>query len=85
MCGEMAFYNEGGTAYTSADVDTAKDKDTVNSYQIARLTLQGTECIDKTLAEYLELPIRGNVGEIPPPKEHKNRGHHGDPCCSQCY
>ena len=85
VCGEMSLYRETGTAYQDAKVDPAKDPNTVNSYQPARVTLQGLECIPDGVSDIIGLARRGNVGQVPPPKHaHKNRGHSHDPCCSTC-
>ena len=87
VCAEMSLYNEGGTGYTAATVDMQGDQNTVNSYQPARVTLQGTECILDILAEYLELPLRGKVGHVPPPvtQHHTKKAHSREPCCSTCH
>ena len=87
LCAEMSLYRETGTAYQHAEVDPKKDPNTVNSYQAARVTLQGTECIADNLSDAIGLERRGNVGQVPPPKPkhgHKNRGHSHDPCCATC-
>ena len=85
VCAEMSLYNETGTDYESALVDTQQDTTTVNSYQPARTTLQGSECINDNLADFLGLPKKGTVGKVPEPKQHMKKGHHGDPCCATCH
>ena len=87
VCGEMSLYRETGTAYDDAKIDLAQDTNTVNSYQPARVTLQGLECIPDAVSDIIGLQRRGNVGHVPPPKPkhgHKNRGHSHDPCCATC-
>ena len=84
----MSLYNEGGTGYTAAAVDVLADPNTVNSYQPARVTLQGTECINEILADYLDLPKRGRVGQVPPPataQHHTKKAHSREPCCATCH
>ena len=86
-CGEMSLYRETGTAYQHAEVDINKDPSTVNSYQPARTTLQGLECIPDGVSDVIGLARRGNVGHVPPPspKQHTKKGHRGDPCCATCH
>ena len=88
VCAEMSLYNEGGTGYTAATVDVLADPNTVNSYQPSRVTLQGTECINEILADYLDLPKRGRVGQVPPPataQHHTKKAHSREPCCATCH
>ena len=90
VCGEMSLYNEGGTGYTSGTIDMTADQTTENSYQPARVTLQGSECVNEILAQYLDLPIRGRVGQVPPPitmstQHHTKKAHSSEPCCASCY
>ena len=88
QCGELTLYNETGTDYASATVDPAGDPSTVESYQPARLTLQGTECIIDTLSDALGFPRKGRVGQVPPPKTHMQtmrKDHLSDPCCTSCH
>ena len=88
LCGELTLYNETGTDYASATVDPAGDPSTVESYQPARLTLQGTECIIDTLSDALGFPRKGRVGQVPPPKTHMQtmrKDHLSDPCCASCH
>ncbi len=84
VCAEMTLWNDDANGYQTAIVDIVADPDTVNSYQSSRVTLQGTECIIDTLSDVIGLPRRGNVGHIPPPKEHIKKGHMTDPCCTAC-
>ena len=85
LCAEMSLYKETGTAYQHAEVDPNGDPTTVNSYQPARVTLQGNECILDDLSDAIGLARRGNVGQVPPPKSaHQKRGHSHDPCCATC-
>tara|TARA_R110002012_G_scaffold302451_1_gene503358 strand:+ start:313 stop:1269 length:957 start_codon:yes stop_codon:yes gene_type:complete len=81
VCAEMTLWTDVSPFYEYAEVDPT-DINTVNSYQAARATLQGTECIIDTLSDYLQMPRRGNVGQVPPPKQHKMDSR--DPCCSTC-
>lgn len=83
-CAEMILWTDVSPFYEYAEVDPT-DINTVNSYQAARATLQGTECIIDTLSDYLQIPRRGNVGHIPPPKGHNKMSVSPDPCCSTCY
>ena len=87
VCGEMSLYRETGTAYDDAKIDLNQDPTTVNSYQPARVTLQGLECIPDAVSDIIGLQRRGNVGHVPPPKskQHTKKGHHGDPCCATCH
>ena len=86
VCAEMSLYSESGTNYQSAVVDMQGDPNTENSYQPSRVTLQGNECIIDTLSDYLQLPRRGKVGHVPPPKAHANttKAHMSEPCCTSC-
>ena len=85
VCGEMILWNDTTEFYTTAEVDPLADPNTVESYQPARTTLQGTECILDQLSDVLNMPRRGTVGQVPPPKEHTKKGQHADPCCSACH
>jgi hypothetical protein len=85
VCAEMTLWTDNSEFYVTAEVDPKGDPNTVNSYQPARSTLQGNECIIDTLSDFLGMTRRGNVGHIPPPKEHNKKGHVGDPCCSTCH
>lgn len=84
VCGEMSLNQENFPGWDYAVVDINEDLNTVNSYQAARVTLQNTECIPDTLSDFLGMPRRGNVGQVPPPKSHTKMGHTGDPCCATC-
>ena len=87
VCAEMKLYTERGD-YVSADVLPKEDQTTVNSYQAARATLQGTECIIDTLADFLGFPRKGRAGQVPPPKTHlqtMRKDHRSDPCCTSCH
>ena len=84
VCAEMRLWTDDSEYYQSAKVDPT-DINTVNSYQAARATLQGTECIVDTLSDYLQIPRRGTVGHIPPPKTHSTTGRSADSCCPTCY
>ena len=84
VCGEMSLNVSNYVGWDYAVVDVAGDPNTVNSYQAARTTLQNTECILDTLSDYLQIPRRGTVGHIPPPKQHNKKGHASDPCCAAC-
>jgi len=92
VCAEMTLYNDSTAFYETAVVDPT-DNNTVNSYQTARATLQGTECIVATLSDFLLMPRRGTVGVVPPPKVHgklnsTNTDIYGraiQPCCSTCH
>ena len=85
VCGEMTLWTDNTEFYRTAEVDPAGDPNTVESYQPARTTLQGTECILDQLSDVLNMPRRGRVGHIPPPKVHTKKGQHSDPCCSTCH
>jgi hypothetical protein len=85
VCGEMILWRDDSEFYRSAEVDPKGDPTTVESYQAARTTLQGTECIIDQLSDALDMPRRGTVGQIPPPKVHTKKGQHSDPCCSTCH
>lgn len=87
VCGEMQLTNETFPDYVQAEVDPDADPNTENSFQTARTSLQGSECINENLANFLGLPTRGNVGQVPPPTEqkHTKMGHLGDPCCATCH
>ena len=86
-CGEMALFNEVDAVYEQGEVFPSQDTTTENSYEASRTVLQGSECINKNLANFLGLPTRGTVGQVPPPKEraHTTKGHLGDPCCATCH
>lgn len=87
VCAEMSLYTERGD-YVSADVFPKEDQNTLNSYQPARTTLQGTECIIDLLADFLGIPRKGSVGQVPPPKTHMQtmrKDHLSDPCCTSCH
>ena len=85
VCAEMTLWTDNSEFYVTAEVDPKGDPNTVNSYQPARSTLQGNECIIDTLSDFLGMTRKGNVGHIPPPKVHNKKGHVGDPCCSTCH
>lgn len=80
LCGEMTLFNETYAGWQQAGVDSTKDPSTVNTYESARTTLQGTECISDPLSDLLGLP-RGGIQEIPPPKKARK----SEPCCSTCH
>jgi len=84
VCGEMELNKENFVGWDYAIVDPNKDLTTVESYQPARVTLQNTECIPDGISDILNLPKRGTVGQVPPPKQHNKKGHTGDPCCATC-
>jgi hypothetical protein len=92
VCAEMTLYDDTTEFYQTAVVDPTPSN-TVNSYQPARVTLQGTECIIDTLSDFLQIPRRGTVGQVPSPKVHGtantvNRDIYGrtiQPCCSTCH
>ena len=85
VCAEMTLWTDNTEFYLTAEVDPQGDPTTVESYQPARTTLQGTECIIDTLSDFLGMSRRGTVGHIPPPKHHTKKGQHSDPCCSTCH
>ena len=84
VCAEMILWTDNSESYLSAEVDAYADLSTENSYLPARTTLQGTECIIDQLSDFLNMPRRGRVGQIPPPKVHMKKGHSADPCCATC-
>ena len=80
VCGEITLFNETYAGWDQADVDKDQDLTAVNTYDPARTTLQGTECISDPLSDLLGLPRRG-IQQIPPPKKARM----SEPCCSSCH
>jgi hypothetical protein len=81
VCAEMRIFNETYPGWIQAEIDRFEDPTSENTFEPARVFLQGSECLTTAISDLLGLP-RQVQQEVPPPK---TKAGMEEPCCSTCH